>query len=99
MYFNSEGNTYSVIIVPNTNRDKVNNCSISGEVYHGLVHVPSSLCSLCHLFQVRVWAPPDQVNQGRFALYVAVKVLQYYEEIFQVDYPLPKQGMEPTDKL
>jgi len=43
---------------------------------------------------VRVWAPPEQISQGKFALDVGVKVLQYYEEIFQVDYPLPKQGME-----
>jgi len=45
---------------------------------------------------VRVWAPPEQISQGKFALDVGVKVLQYYEEIFQVDYPLPKQGMEST---
>jgi len=42
---------------------------------------------------VRVWAPPEQINQGQFALDVAVKVLQFYEDTFQVDYPLPKQGI------
>ena len=39
-----------------------------------------------------VWAPPEQINQGQFALDVAVKVLQYYEDTFKVAYPLPKQG-------
>ncbi|KAL9985906.1 hypothetical protein ACROYT_G008359 [Oculina patagonica] len=43
--------------------------------------------------KVSVWAPPEQIEQGRFALDVGVKVLEYYEEIFKVDYPLPKQDL------
>lgn len=43
--------------------------------------------------QVSVWAPPEQIDQGQFALDVAVKVLEYYEQIFKVDYPLPKQDL------
>jgi len=42
---------------------------------------------------VRVWAPPEQIDQGQFALDVAVKVLQYYEDTFKIAYPLPKQGI------
>lgn len=43
-------------------------------------------------FKVSVWAPPEQIDQGQFALDVAVEVLEYYEQKFKVDYPLPKQG-------
>ena len=44
------------------------------------------------MFMVSVWAPPEQIDQGQFALDVAVEVLEYYEQKFKVDYPLPKQG-------
>ncbi|XP_078360605.1 endoplasmic reticulum aminopeptidase 1-like [Oculina patagonica] len=43
--------------------------------------------------QVRVWAPPEQIELGRFALDVGVKVLEYYEETFKIAYPLPKQDL------
>ena len=43
--------------------------------------------------QVRVFAPEDQINQAHYAVEVAVKVLNYYNDFFGVDYPLPKQGM------
>lgn len=46
-----------------------------------------------------MWAPPEQIDQGKFALSVAVKVLEFYEEKFQVDYPLPKQGIKKVDQL
>jgi aminopeptidase N len=41
---------------------------------------------------VRVWAPPDDIEQGRFALSEAKKILYYYEQFFNVKFPLPKQG-------
>ncbi|XP_020619456.1 endoplasmic reticulum aminopeptidase 1-like isoform X1 [Orbicella faveolata] len=43
--------------------------------------------------KVSVWAPTEQIEQGQFALEVGVKVLSYYETIFNVDYPLPKQDL------
>lgn len=39
---------------------------------------------------VRVYTPPGKKVQGDFALDVAVKVLPYYKEYFNVAYPLPK---------
>jgi Aminopeptidase N len=39
---------------------------------------------------VRVYTPIGKREQGRFALYVATKVLPYYKEYFQIAYPLPK---------
>ena len=43
--------------------------------------------------QVRVFAPEDLINQASYALGVAVKVLDYYNDFFGVPYPLPKQGI------
>ncbi|XP_031564452.1 glutamyl aminopeptidase-like [Actinia tenebrosa] len=42
---------------------------------------------------VRVWAPPDDIEQARFALSEAKKILYYYEDFFQVKFPLPKQDL------
>lgn len=39
---------------------------------------------------VRVYTPPGVKEQGRFALYVATKVLPFYKDYFQIAYPLPK---------
>ena len=44
--------------------------------------------------QVRVFAPEDQISQASYALEVAVKVLEYYDNFFGVPYPLPKQGTQ-----
>lgn len=40
--------------------------------------------------KVRVYTPVGKKEQGRFALFVASKVLPYYKEYFQIAYPLPK---------
>lgn len=42
---------------------------------------------------VKVYTPPGKKEQGRFALYVATKILPYYKEYFQVAYPLPKMDL------
>ena len=44
--------------------------------------------------QVRVFAPEDQISQASYAVEVAVKVLNYYNNFFGVPYPLPKQGTQ-----
>lgn len=41
---------------------------------------------------MRVWAPPEQIEQANFAIEAAPKVLEYYEKFFKVNFPLPKQG-------
>ncbi|XP_052246472.1 endoplasmic reticulum aminopeptidase 1-like isoform X2 [Dreissena polymorpha] len=43
--------------------------------------------------QVRVFAPPDFIGSASYALEVAVKVIDYYEDYFGVKYPLPKQDL------
>eukprot|EP00794_Sanderia_malayensis_P019407 gene19407-21330_t len=43
--------------------------------------------------KIRVLAPADQIDQADFAIQTAPKVLDYYEDFFQVPFPLPKQDM------
>jgi puromycin-sensitive aminopeptidase len=40
--------------------------------------------------QVRVWTTPGKKEQGRFALDVACRLLQFYNSYFGILYPLPK---------
>ena len=41
---------------------------------------------------VSVWAPPHLVQQGQFAMEVAVSCLDFYTEYFGIPYQLPKIG-------
>lgn len=42
---------------------------------------------------VRVYTPVEKKDQGLFALDVAVKVLPYYKDYFDIAYPLPKMDL------
>ena len=42
---------------------------------------------------IRVMTPPGMGEQGRFALNVATKSLDFYDEFFKMPYPLPKLDM------
>jgi puromycin-sensitive aminopeptidase len=42
---------------------------------------------------VRVYTTPGKVHQGKFALDVAVKCLEFYEKYFEIDYPLDTLDM------
>lgn len=42
---------------------------------------------------VTVWAPKDQISQAHYALQVAVNVLDCYNKLFDIPYPLPKQDL------
>lgn len=39
---------------------------------------------------VAVWTQPGKLHQGEYGLKVGISVLDYYEKMFGVDYPLPK---------
>lgn len=39
---------------------------------------------------VRVYTPLNKKEQGTFALDVAIKVLPYYKDYFNIGFPLPK---------
>ena len=39
-----------------------------------------------------MWARPDSISQTDWALYCGALIIEYYEEFFQIPYPLPKQG-------
>lgn len=41
----------------------------------------------------RVYATSGKEKQGQFALEVCEKVLDFFEEYFGIDYPLPKMDM------
>lgn len=43
--------------------------------------------------KVSVYAAEDQINRAHFALEIATQTLDYYEEYFDVPYPLPKQDL------
>uniref|UniRef100_A0A671VRK7 Aminopeptidase n=1 Tax=Sparus aurata TaxID=8175 RepID=A0A671VRK7_SPAAU len=43
--------------------------------------------------QVSIYAAPEKWLQTRYALEVAVKMLDFYEEYFNIRYPLPKQDL------
>jgi len=43
--------------------------------------------------EIRVFSPPGRAEQGSFALDVAVRSLDFYDDFFQVPYPLPKLDM------
>lgn len=43
--------------------------------------------------QVRTFATPDRYSQTNFSLEVAVKSMELYQDLFNVSYPLPKQGI------
>lgn len=42
--------------------------------------------------EVAIHTPPGLLPQATFALQSAVQVMDYYDEFFGVEYPLPKQG-------
>ncbi|MBN3301039.1 ERAP2 aminopeptidase, partial [Amia calva] len=43
--------------------------------------------------KVSVYAVPEKWSQTQYALDVAVKLLQFYEDYFNISYPLPKQDL------
>lgn len=44
------------------------------------------------MFQISVYAVPDKISQAEYALDAAVKLLDFYDDYFNIPYPLPKQG-------
>ena len=43
--------------------------------------------------RVRVYCPPGRAPQGKFALEVGKKCLDFFDEFFGIKYPLPKMDM------
>ena len=42
---------------------------------------------------IRVFTPPGRAEEGKFALDVGIKSLDFYDNFFQIPYPLPKLDM------
>ncbi|XP_077977434.1 aminopeptidase N-like [Glandiceps talaboti] len=43
--------------------------------------------------QFRVWASPSKIAEASYALEVGVKILSFFEEYFEIRYPIPKMDM------
>jgi puromycin-sensitive aminopeptidase len=46
-----------------------------------------------HGVTIRVFSPPGRANEGQFALGVAKRALDFFDDFFQLPYPLPKLDM------
>ncbi|XP_046879168.1 endoplasmic reticulum aminopeptidase 1b isoform X1 [Hypomesus transpacificus] len=46
-----------------------------------------------HGVKISVYAVPDKIDQTSFALDAAVKLLDFYDDYFDIPYPLPKQDL------
>uniref|UniRef100_A0A6Q2WYW0 Aminopeptidase n=1 Tax=Esox lucius TaxID=8010 RepID=A0A6Q2WYW0_ESOLU len=46
-----------------------------------------------HGVKISVYAVPDKIDQTEFALNAAVKLLDFYDDYFDIPYPLPKQDL------
>ena len=44
------------------------------------------------MFQFRVWARPDAIEQVNYALETGIKIIEFFETYFDIPFPLPKQG-------
>ena len=42
--------------------------------------------------KVSVYAPITMISQANYSLNIATQILEYYQEFFDVPYPLPKLG-------
>ena len=39
----------------------------------------------------QIWSRSEALNQTKYAADIGPRILQYYEDYFNVDFPLPKQ--------
>lgn len=46
----------------------------------------------CVFYQISIYAVPEKLNQTAYALDAAVKLLDFYDDYYDIPYPLPKQG-------
>ncbi|KAM3867648.1 endoplasmic reticulum aminopeptidase 1b [Diretmus argenteus] len=46
-----------------------------------------------HGIKISAYAVPEKINQTAFALDAAVKLLDFYDDYFDIPYPLPKQDL------
>lgn len=46
-----------------------------------------------HGVKISVYAVPEKIDQTAFALEAAVKLLDFYDDYFEIPYPLPKQDL------
>ena len=52
----------------------------------------SKIILLINISQVSIYASPDKWSQTHYALEASLKLLDFYENYFDIHYPLPKLG-------
>uniref|UniRef100_A0A8C9SY86 Aminopeptidase n=1 Tax=Scleropages formosus TaxID=113540 RepID=A0A8C9SY86_SCLFO len=52
-----------------------------------------------HGVKISVYTEPEKISQAEFALDAAVKLLDFYEDYFDIPYPLPKQAEDQTSEF
>lgn len=50
-------------------------------------------------FQVSIYAVPEKIDQVHHALETTVKLLEFYQNYFEIQYPLKKLGKNQTVPL
>lgn len=57
------------------------------------VHMILLFTFLLFFKPVAVWAREEAIQQGQYALQIGPPILTFFEDYFNVSYPLPKQDM------
>lgn len=47
-------------------------------------------------FQFRIWSRKEALNQTTYALSAGISALEFYENYYNIPFPLKKQGEEVT---
>ena len=42
---------------------------------------------------VAIWTQPGKTQLGKYALNATASIIEYYESLFQIEYPLPKADL------
>ncbi|KAH3743285.1 puromycin-sensitive aminopeptidase [Pelomyxa schiedti] len=94
--------TFSITLIVPVSLTALSNMPVESETVHpnGLKEIAFVVGELDYLeaatksgIKVRVYTTPGKNHQGRFALDVAVRTLDYYNDYFRIPYPLPKCDM------
>lgn len=51
------------------------------------------------LFQMRFYAPPDQIDQVEYAVSIGGKIMTFFEKYYNIKYPLPKSGKSTRHRV
>lgn len=70
--------------------------AVFGVLKHASIGLMERVCPF-NSHQISVYAVPEKIDQTALALDAAVKLLDFYDDYFDIPYPLPKQGQCLTE--